>query len=240
MTELRECRMDAGAYVMGEMDGSQEAAFRLHMNVCRSCRDQVEVLERAMAALPLMVPDTPPPAGPTRNALREARAEPREQARRALERSAGGTQSASGDGRPSVPRRRRAGSRPAKAGALALAVAAVLTIALSFATSTTTVYEAEITWTPGTAVVKVSDQHGALLATGMPAAPSGKVYEVWFEHGSAPVVPTSALFEVSSTGHVDVKLPGDLSGVSRVFVTPEPAGGSRVPTELPVLMATLR
>jgi hypothetical protein len=200
----------------------------------------VDLLEQAIDAMPLMVPETQPPARIERSPLREARAQPRERARRALERSEGLASPAPGSQTRSSGGRRRRVSRPAKAGSLALLVAAALTIALSFVTSTTTVYQAEITWTPGAAVVKVSGEHGELLASGMPPAPSGKVYEVWLEHGSAPVTPTSALFAVSPDGRADVKIPGDLSDVSRVFVTPEPDGGSRTPTELPVLAATLR
>ena len=240
MTELRECGMDAGAYVMGDMNGAEEAAFRLHMTVCPGCRDEVAVLEQALDAMRLMVPDTQPPARPERSPLREARAQPREQARRALERSGGRTVPSSGDPTRASGRSGRRVSKQAKAGSLALVVAVALTIGLSFVTSDTTIYQGEVTWTPGAAVIKVSDEHGELLATGMPPAPSGKVYEVWLEHGTAPVTPTSALFEVTPDGRAEVEIPGDLGDVSRVFVTPEPDGGSRTPTELPVLAVTLR
>jgi hypothetical protein len=51
--------------------------------------------------------------------------------------------------------------------------------------------------------------------------------------------PTGALFGVTAAGAGEVEVPGDLRGVSRVTVTQEPTGGSRVPTRAPVIIATL-
>ena len=57
--------------------------------------------------------------------------------------------------------------------------------------------------------------------------------------GSRPPAPTSALFDVPADGYTDVDVPGSVRGVRQVLVTAEPAGGSRAPTQAPVIAATL-
>jgi hypothetical protein len=52
-------------------------------------------------------------------------------------------------------------------------------------------------------------------------------------------MPTSALFSTTAAGSGTVDVPGNLHGVTLVMVTPEPAGGSKVPTHPPVLVAQL-
>ena len=51
--------------------------------------------------------------------------------------------------------------------------------------------------------------------------------------------PTMALFSVTAAGDGQVDVPGSLHGVSLVMVTPEPAGGTKVPTHAPVISASL-
>ena len=85
----------------------------------------------------------------------------------------------------------------------------------------------------------VTDGRGELVVRKMPAAPATKVYEVWLQRGSARPQPTTALFIPTASGSGSVDVPGDLHGVSRVMVTPEPAGGSPAPTHAPVLIARL-
>ncbi len=50
---------------------------------------------------------------------------------------------------------------------------------------------------------------------------------------------TDALFEVTARGSRTVDIPGSLHGVEQVLVTPEPRGGSLVPTHPPVIVAQL-
>jgi hypothetical protein len=47
------------------------------------------------------------------------------------------------------------------------------------------------------------------------------------------------LFSVTSSGAGDVDVPGSLRGIVRIMVTPEPAGGTTVPTHPAVLTAQL-
>jgi hypothetical protein len=62
---------------------------------------------------------------------------------------------------------------------------------------------------------------------------------VWLRHGSTAPAPTSALFSVTNGGAAKVDVPGDLRGVSQVLVTQEAAGGSRVSTHRPVIVASV-
>jgi anti-sigma-K factor RskA len=229
MSEQRQCGMDAGAYVLGALSGPEEEAFRLHLAACEECRHEVDELESAAAALPLMAPVVQPPRALRRRVMSEIRADARARRR--------GTPS------PAPAWRSWLGLSPLARGSLAgllvLAIAVALTVGLSAQSPTGGVYAAVIAWHPGSAVVKVDNGTAELLISGMPAPPSGKVYEVWLQRGDGEPAPTSALFDVNDAGKADVDVPGRLSGVSKVMVTAEPDGGSRVPTESPILVATL-
>jgi hypothetical protein len=87
--------------------------------------------------------------------------------------------------------------------------------------------------------VRVVSGRGELIVRHMPPPPGGKIYEVWLERDGRNPTPTSALFDVTSSGAGAVDIPGDLRGVREVLVTPEPRGGSLAPTHLPVIVARL-
>jgi hypothetical protein len=72
----------------------------------------------------------------------------------------------------------------------------------------------------------------------MPAAPQGKIYEVWVARGRR-LLPTDALFNASSAGTATVAVPLSLHGASAVLVTAERLGGARVPTMTPLITARL-
>ena len=78
-----------------------------------------------------------------------------------------------------------------------------------------------------------------LVVDHMPAPPLNKIYEVWLQRGARPPSATSALCDVTSAGAATVGIPGNLSGVSQVLVTPERLGGSARPTHAPVVIARL-
>jgi hypothetical protein len=85
----------------------------------------------------------------------------------------------------------------------------------------------------------VAGGRAELIVRHLPPPPAGRIYEVWLKRAGQQPSPTSALFSVTTTGAGDVGVPGDLRGVSEVLVTQEPAGGSLVPTDGPVIVATL-
>jgi anti-sigma-K factor RskA len=81
---------------------------------------------------------------------------------------------------------------------------------------------ARVIWNPGAG--------GLLVATDLPPAPEGKVYELWAIAGGKPV--PAGLFTVDAGGKGSVRVPA-LEGVPQVdvfAVTLEPAGGVPSPT----------
>ena len=85
----------------------------------------------------------------------------------------------------------------------------------------------------------MSNDGATLVAHGLPAPPSGRVYQVWLKRDGHAPEPTSALFTPRSDGTATATVPGDLSGVDQMLVTDEPAGGSQQPTTDPLLAATV-
>ena len=85
----------------------------------------------------------------------------------------------------------------------------------------------------------MSGNQAQLVLRHFPPPPAGKIYEVWLARGRQAPTPTGALFSVPASGDSRVALPSDLHGVRLVLVTPEPAGGTRVPTHTPIITATL-
>jgi hypothetical protein len=72
----------------------------------------------------------------------------------------------------------------------------------------------------------------------MPAAPRGKIYEVWVLRGKH-AEPTDALFNANAAGDATVAVPSRLRGAAAVLVTAERLGGARVPTMQPLISAPL-
>ena len=62
---------------------------------------------------------------------------------------------------------------------------------------------------------------------------------MWLKRPRHAPAPTSVLFSVTSSGEGEIGLPSRLRGVTQILVTPEPDGGSRVPTHSPVIVAPL-
>jgi hypothetical protein len=91
---------------------------------------------------------------------------------------------------------------------------------------------------PSWSLRRVGD-HGELAVAGMGQPRFGEVYEVWLLRPGRAPAPTDALFTVSSGGSATVDVPGPLTGVRTVMVTPEPLGGSASPTAPAVLSVVL-
>jgi anti-sigma-K factor RskA len=90
----------------------------------------------------------------------------------------------------------------------------------------------------GNAQLRLMGGHGDLVVHHLPDLPYGRIYELWVQHGSGSPSP-STLFAVTSRDTADIGVPGNISGVRAVMVTQEPAGGSRVPTSSPLIVARL-
>jgi anti-sigma-K factor RskA len=233
------------ASLLGALSEAERRELEAHMATCADCREDAAGLRVVTDALPLAVPPVPPPPRLRDRLMETVRAE-------AEVLSAAGPAA----DRPRPERRRSALSfgRPlAVAGA---AAALVLGVALGFGIGTATNDEQTKTQTVvqvrtvqarvdaaaaprGTAVIVVRDGVATLRVRGLPAPPSGKVYEVWLlRRGAAAPSPTDALFSVSTRGSGRVALPS-VRGVEAVLVTAEPDGGSQAPTSQPFINAAL-
>jgi anti-sigma-K factor RskA len=215
------CDADAAAYVLGALTTDESEAFRRHLSACVVCRDEIATLKTVGDALALAAPQLPAPRRLRRRVRADIRREPK------AARATAGT------------RRSRALFAPAAAAVgAAFAIVAVVVLA-SGGSGRSRMVGASVTPSTASAVVRVVSGRGELIVRHMPPPPEGKVYEVWLERDGRNPTPTSALFDVTSSGAGAVDIPGDLSGVREVLVTPEPRGGSLAPTHAPVIVARL-
>ncbi len=235
--EAHDCAGDAAAYVLGALGPAEVEAFRRHLETCVVCRDEVAAFERVVDVLPAAAPQYRAPRGLRRRVVRAVRAAPHP----APTLAPPARRPWLGLGLGRGPRLAGAGAltaRLAGAGALTAAAIVVLVLALSGGGSSPRVIAASVTG-PGTAQVRLSGGQAELILHGFPAPPAGKVYEVWLERGAGPPRPTRVLFNVTRQGAADVGVTGGLAGVDRLLVTPEPDGGSQVPTHAPIIVAQL-
>jgi anti-sigma-K factor RskA len=222
----RDCGHDAGAYVLGALDAHELERFRLHMQGCVLCREEVASLRTVVQALPMAAPQLAVDRRLRRRVMADVRAERRASARERGREAAYGP-----------PR----GVRLAIAGAAAAVLAAAAIVAgvqlASRGSGHARVIRALVIPSSARAFVRLEAGRAKLIVVGMPAPPAGDIYEVWLKRGTGAPIPTSALFGVTSSGAADVDVPGDLHGVRAVLVTPERFGGSERPTHEPVIVA---
>jgi anti-sigma-K factor RskA len=229
MTDHRDCGADAAAYALGALEPAEAEAFREHLATCAVCRDEVSAFGSVVDVLPLAAPPQRAPRSLKRRVMDEVRAESRATPARARRRS----------------RWTAAFPRPVLAlGATAMIVViAVGGVLLGSGGGSSgpapRVFHASVAWKTASAVLNVQGGRGELVLHRMHPPPAGQVYEVWLKRASLPPEPTAALFSVNAAGSGTVDVPGNLHGVTQVMVTPEPAGGSKVPTHPPVLVAQL-
>jgi anti-sigma-K factor RskA len=230
---VHDCGGDAAAYVLGALDRVEADAFRVHLEQCAVCRDEVEALRGVVQALPMAAPQHPAPPGLRRRimlAIREEQAQ------------TGHLASGAPSGRFS-PRRWGAGwSAGQWIGALGVAATTILVLVAllsSTARPPTRLIRAQVTSGPGSAELEVTGHRGELLVRHLRPLPHGRVYEVWLKAAHGKPVPADVLFLVSRHGDANVPLPRSLRGMSVMMVTAERAGGSPVPTGRPVIVARI-
>jgi anti-sigma-K factor RskA len=220
---------DAAAYALGALEPSEVEAFREHLEECAVCREEVEALGGTAQALAMAAPQHPVSRRLRRRVLRAVRDEPRSQpmARRRW--------------RPVVAWSKHRGALAAAAAAAVVALAVVAGVELSGpgGNAGAKVIHAQVTGISGRAELRIVGGRAELIVQHLAPPPPGHVYQVWLKPPHAPPVSASVLFSVDSDGSADVGLPADLRGISQVMVTPEPTGGSVVPTHAPVIVAPL-
>lgn len=208
---FEECA-DSAAYVLGALGPDEAEAYRRHLSRCAACRDEVAVFQQVADVLPMAAPQYRVPAELRRRVVGAVRAQSR-------------------------PRRRPV--VPVLAAAAAAVVIAIVVLASigSRNGAGPRLLPATVVGSTGNAELRIGPGHAELLVRHLPAPAGGHVYEVWLKRPNAAPAPAGALFSVTAGGAADITVPGSLRAVSEILVTDEPAGGSRVPTGPPVIVA---
>ncbi|HET6967780.1 MAG TPA: anti-sigma factor [Ornithinibacter sp.] len=79
---------------------------------------------------------------------------------------------------------------------------------------------------------------GAITVTGLPAAPDGKTYQLWYV-GADGVARSAGLLDAGANGTASMVLEGDPNTAAAVGMTVEPVGGSPSPTTDPLVVLAL-
>lgn len=249
----------SGAYALDALTPDETAAFERHLQSCESCRAEVRSLREAGSTLAATVAEEPPDrlrASVLAGISQVRPLPPTGDQAAAAQPAAAPLATASPSPQVDELAVRRAARRPARwlvgvaAGLALLAGAATMravqldrelqsvvaagddvTRVLTAPDATTATARAT---TGGRAAVVSSQSLGeaVLVTAGLPAAPAGSTYQIWYLNGSG--APVSAGF-VPAGDRSAVVLQGDLAAASGVGVTVEPAGGSTAPTTTPIL-----
>lgn len=235
---------DAGAYVLRALSDPERVAFAEHLQSCAICRTEVEELQVVADQLPMAAPQLVPPPDMRRRIMSIVESEA------ALLRAAGPEADVPVPARDQRPTRLRdrvwwpsLSVAPGFAAALAtvlLLVGVGAGVLLSGEDGPGPVRTLQAAEAPqGTrASIALQDGRATLVVRDMPAAPTGRVYQVWLRRGDTPE-PTHTLFTVPRDGRAEVKIDEGVDGVQEILVTAEPSGGSTIPTSAPILRATL-
>lgn len=216
-----------GAYAVDALDDVERAAFERHLAECADCRAEVDGLREASSVIGSSVAHEPP------SALRD----------RVLADIA--------TVRPLPPlttpaRQRAARFRPAlvaAAAAVVIAVAGGIVVAEPWADDTSQVqltaadriraaedaeeFDLRLDGGAAATVIRSKSLNQAVLVTeDMPAAPDGKVYELWLDHEEVGMVAAGLMED----GDDEIVLTGDPATAIGFGITVEPDGGSKEPT----------
>ncbi len=222
-----------GAYLLGALDDGEHADFEAHLAGCAACRQEVDQLLPAARALPISVDPVDPPASLKARIMAEVE-------REASLLAAAGPEA----DRPPVPatgrRRLRLPSLRVPRLVPVAAAAALLVIGVAIGVGATQLrsgpertIQAKVEQSPGqraSAQLEVNDDEARLVGRGLPAPPSGRLYQVWLKRDGHAPEPTAVLFKPNRSGAATASVPGGLGDVDQVMVTDEPDGGSTLPT----------
>lgn len=236
------------AHLLGALPELEEQAFARHVMGCAPCRDEVERLRAAVEALPRSVTPLRPPPDLRRSIMDAV----------AADLSGAGDETA--PARPALVARvrerfRSAGVGPRLRPAAAWVSAAVLLAAGVVAGLATdellggepddrrvaaTVDESRLVEGSGTLLVPEADDPAVLSVNGVPTLPDANtngIYQVWLVRGDERI--PAALLSVGADGSGAATIPQGVDDADAVWVTRERAGGSRAPTEPPVMSVSL-
>ncbi|MEV7089056.1 anti-sigma factor [Streptomyces sp. NPDC093085] len=237
-----------GAYALHALAPEERAAFERHLEACAACTQEVRELAATAARLGQAVAVVPPPAL-KEQVLRRIAAERQEPPRVTPHQTRPGG---------AAGRRGRLLSRFALAACLAAAAslggvavwqnqvaqdarqeaqdaqrrAEELAAVLSAPDARVTTGRLTNGATGGVIVSRAKDR-AAFVASGLPRAPAGKVYELWYDDNGT--MRAAGLLD-STTGTASVLMEGPLADASGMGITVEPAGGSAQPTSTPLAL----
>lgn len=217
----------AAAYVLGQLGSHDLDDFARHLQTCDACAEEVELLEAAADAVPLLASRPPgredltPVSGRSNGALRTMHApmqesEPRQKLHLVISDK---------EAREERLLQRRA-TKPMMFGFVALVVAAIVTVAITRNSSSITYVAGQAGWKGGGVRVSVQGVHGELLILNMPQPPAGKIYSIWLQKQSGqPLTPSGARFRPNSDGEAGVQIPGNINDYGYLVVFEEPVKG---------------
>jgi hypothetical protein len=238
-----------GPYLLGACAQEEAGVVREHILTCRSCREAFAAWGPARDGLLMDVEPAAPPEALRSRVMGQVRADAalfaaaRERAQpepqRTPRRSLGSVLRGLG-GRLGAP-------RPAWALGIAAVAAVVITLGAEGTlgmggTDRETVYAARVdgVTAPGAhASLAVHEGDARLQVSGLPAAGSGRMYQVWLRTGTAPARPAGVHFSVDARGAGGVALPSLPHTGEQVLVTSERGGDAAVPTRSPIVRVSV-
>jgi anti-sigma-K factor RskA len=224
---------DAAAYALRALPDDEMQAFEEHLASCSRCRDELASFRETVATLPTAAPPLAPAVELKRRVMAAVGAE----AGPGTDAQAAAEPKRSGPGRWLATRPSWLSPGVAIAATAAVVLLVVLGVLTLGGGSSVRTFTGVVHARGATASVRVAGSRGQLRFSGMPAPPSGRIYQVWLQRAGTPPQPTRTLFATSS-GSVTVN--GNLRGVQAVLVTDEPRpNGSRAPTRTPIIVVRL-
>lgn len=263
---IESIHLFTGAYAVDALDPAEQFEFESHLAECADCQDELLGLTETAARLGAAAAITPPASlkaavmgqignvrqlAPLPQLVDDASAGPAE--------SADVPGSGAASLAPVIPLRpRRAAVLLTVAAAVLGLVAATLGVLLAQTKSQTTELTARSQAVArvisasdarsiggdiagggrGAVVISASQGKAVLLASSLPAPPSGRIYEMWFIDSAGKAV-SAGTFAPDAGGSTVQPLAGSPAGSAVVGVTVEPAGGSTQPTTKPILAVPL-
>lgn len=220
------------AYALSALDADEERAFSRHLAECAECRGELAEWENTAAALALSASAAEPSPEVRERIMNAVRAE------KVVKFPAG---------------RRSVWTSFGSLGAIAAAV-----LLLALVTGIVVLWQqnramqrelafARLATTPGAKMTELSGTeqatgatakiafdktgHAMLMASGLPPAPQGKEYQLWFIVGNKPPMPGKS-FAPDKTGQGTLidQVPHEAMEAAVFAITLEPAGGLPAPT----------
>jgi anti-sigma factor RsiW len=235
---------EAVAFALGALDPGQIDDFKEHLQDCKRCQEELRWLAPAVRALPEAVESRTPPPALKERLMAEVHADVEAEAKRARAEERR-ERAGSGTGLVEWLRGLHIGGLTWKPLAGMAVVILIVAGGIGYAVGNGNGGSAgnAHTWEiePGAngieaKVVREGNRAEVRLA-GVKQLPKGKVLEAWVQRGNA-VEPVPALFVPDHAGNASTTIE-NMKGVSLVMVTKEPAGGTKAPTENPLVEVPL-